>query len=106
MAHSTSSDAAAASRSHAWLQGHPAVCFLLMTLAFLLFGLLSLDLVRLVSANARFLAGAGWMGLWEDGGLGQLLELSLNSLLAIAAYLVFKLCEHILVQRLAYRRGG
>lgn len=104
MASPTASDSP--TRLHAWLQTHALACFLLMTAAFLVFGLLSLDLVRLVSANARFLAGTGWMGLWEDGGLRQLLELCLNALLAIAAYLVFKLCEHVLVQRLAHRRGG
>jgi hypothetical protein len=76
-----------------------------MTLAFLLFGLLSLDLVRLVSANASLLAVVGWMGWW-DGGPRQLLELLLNALLAMAAYLVFKLCEQVLVQRLSQGRRG
>lgn len=91
------------SRLFDWLSTRPLRCFLLMTLAFLLFGLLSLDLVRLVSANAAFLASAGWMGL-RDGALQQLLELALNAVLAISAYLVFKLCEQVLVQRLSQCR--
>ncbi|QPF75669.1 hypothetical protein G8A07_23970 [Roseateles sp. DAIF2] len=95
----------AQSRLHAWLSTHAACCFLLMTLAFVLFGLLTLDLVRLVSANTQFLWSAGWGGLWE-GGLQQLLELVLSALLASAAYLLFKLCELVLVQRLARGRDG
>jgi hypothetical protein len=92
------------SRLHGWLARHGLGCFLLMTLSFVAFGLLSLDLVKLVSANAGFLLRAGWMGV-ADGGLVQLLELCASALAAIAAYLLFKLCEHVLLQRLAYRRG-
>ena len=89
------------SRLYRWLSTHEFACFLLMTLAFVVFGLLSLDLVRLVSANAGFLLRAGWDGVL-DGGLLQLLELGLTALAAIGAYLVFKLCEHVLVHRLAH----
>ena len=91
------------SKLHHWLATHGVASFLLMTLAFLGFGLLSLDLVRLVSANAGYLSSTGWAGLL-DGGLAQLLELVVNALAAIAAYLVFKLCEHVLVHRLAHGR--
>ena len=59
------------SRLHRWLSTHRAACFVLMTLAFLVFGLLSLDLVRLVSANAGFLWRAGWDGLMDGGFLNQ-----------------------------------
>ena len=90
------------SRLYKWLSSHGLVAFLLMTLTFVLFGLLSLDLVRLVSANADYLLSNGWAG-WLDGGFVQLLELAINALLAIASYLSFKLCEHVLVHRLAYR---
>ena len=90
----------AQSRLRRWLSLHSATCFVLMTLSFLLFGLLSLDLVKLVSANAGFLWRAGWDG-WMDGGFAQLLELVVSAVAAIASYLVFKLCEHVLVDRLA-----
>ena len=90
-------------RLYGWLFVHRLACFLLMTLAFLLFGVLSLDLVKVVSANAGFLWANGWMGLM-DGGFQQLLELLVTALLAIAAYLLFKLCEHALVHRLAHRQ--
>lgn len=88
---------------HHWLGQHRIGCFLLMTLSFVLFGCLSLDLVKLVSANASLLGAHGWQALL-DGGLQQLLELWLSACAAIAAYLVFKLCEHVLVHGLSYRR--
>jgi hypothetical protein len=94
---------AAHSRLYDWLVGHAVACFLLMTVAFVIFGLLSLDLVKVVSANAGYLWMNGWEGL-VDGGFRQLLELCVNALLAIAAYLLFKLCEHALLHRLAHRR--
>lgn len=88
------------SRLHRWLNRHIAACFVLMTLSFLVFGILSLDLVKLVSANAGFLWRAGWDGLM-DGGFAQLLELVASAVAGIASYLVFKLCEHVLVDKLA-----
>jgi len=88
---------------HRWLSSHVVGCFLVMTLSFVLFGLLSLDLVKLVSANAGFLWRAGWDGLM-DGGFMQLLELAVSAFAAIASYIVFKLCEHVMVDRLATSR--
>ncbi len=88
------------SRLHRWLSSHSAACFVLMTLSFLVFGLLSLDLVKMVSANAGFLWRSGWDGLM-DGGFAQLLELVTSAVAGIASYLVFKLCEHVLVDKLA-----
>ncbi|MDM4766530.1 hypothetical protein [Pelomonas sp. SE-A7] len=90
-------------RAHLWLQAHGLACFVLMTLCFLLFGWLSLDLVRQVSANASLIAAHGWDALL-DGGAQQALELLLTAVAAVAAWLGFKLCEMVLVQRLAYRR--
>ena len=90
-------------RLHDWLVTHAIACYLLMTVAFISFGLLSLDLVKVVSANAGYLWMNGWDGL-VDGGFRQLVELCVNSLVAIAAYLVFKLCEHALLHRLSHRR--
>jgi TRAP-type C4-dicarboxylate transport system permease small subunit len=90
-------------RLHQWLSAHAPLCFLLMVACFLLFGWLSLDLVRQVSANAGLLVSHGREAL-ADGGLQQALELALNALAAVAAWLMFKLCEQVLVQRLAFRR--
>lgn len=83
----------------AWLRRHHWACFALMTLCFIAFGLLTLDLVRIVGANAAFLADNGWQGLL-DGGLRQLLELLASCVGAMAAWLLFKVCETVLVQSL------
>ncbi|MBC7728497.1 MAG: hypothetical protein H7242_12965 [Microbacteriaceae bacterium] len=90
------------SKLYDWQLRHGIPCFALMTLAFVVFGLLSLDLVKLVLANAGFLWHAGWHGLMA-GGFAQLLELGLSAAAAIASYLVFKLCEHVMVDRLAHK---
>ncbi|MDT9000739.1 hypothetical protein RQP53_15795 [Paucibacter sp. APW11] len=87
-----------------WLGAHPLACFVLTTLSFVLFGGLSLDLARLVTANSSLLLAHGWQAM-IDGGLQQLLELWGKAFVAIAAYLVFKLGEQRLVQRMS-RRGA
>jgi hypothetical protein len=84
-----------------WLRGHRLPCFFLLTVCFIGFGALSLDLVRLLTANAGFLLAHGWVGLTE-GGFLQLLELSGKALAAMACYVAFKLSEHALVDRLAH----
>lgn len=83
----------------AWLRRHRLACFVVMTLSFIAFGLLTLDLVRLVTANAAFLFDNGWQGLL-DGGLRQLLELLASCVGAMVAWLLFKLCETLLIQSL------
>ena len=82
-----------------WLRRHRLACFGLMVASFITFGLLTLDLVRLVGANAAFLAANGWQGL-QEGGLQQLLELLASTVAAMAAWLAFKVCETLLVQSL------
>lgn len=84
----------------AWLRSHKVPCFLVMTLSFFTFGLFSLDLVRILGAHLHFVSDNGWQGLL-DGGLAQGVELLLTSLGAMAAYLLFKLCETLLLQSLA-----
>jgi hypothetical protein len=83
----------------AWLRRHRVACFGLMTLSFVAFGLLTLDLVRVVGANWTLLSDHGVQAL-QDGGLRQLAELALSSVAAMAAWLLFKLCETLLVQSL------
>jgi hypothetical protein len=48
------------SRFSGWLRRHRMACFGLMVLSFMAFGLLTLDLVRLVGANASLLSMHGW----------------------------------------------
>ena len=85
-----------------WLRRHLVVSFLLMTASFVFFGYLTIDLVHLLSSNAAFIVKHGWLALMS-GGLLQLGELTLTALLAMACYLLFKLCEQALLQRLASR---
>ncbi|OYT99908.1 MAG: hypothetical protein CFE40_00845 [Burkholderiales bacterium PBB1] len=82
--------------SHRWW-----LTFLLMGMSFVCFGLLTLNLLHLVSANINFLVMNG-LDAVRDGGLLQLLSLMTLGYLAAAFYVVFKLCEKVLVERLTY----
>ena len=73
----------------------PWATFLVMGLAFLVFGIDSINLVHLITENARFLLENGWMAV-VDGGLWQLLGLLVNAYVAMVAYVVLKTCEHTL----------
>ena len=84
-----------------WLVRHATATLVLMALSFVAFGALSVNLVSYVSANTSYLLSYGWEA-FKDGGLQQLLELWLQIFIAIGAYLVFKLCEHALIDRIAY----
>lgn len=84
-----------------WLVRHATATLALMALSFVGFGALSVNLVGYVSANANYLLSYGWEA-FKDGGLQQFVELWLQIAVAIATYLVFKLCEHALIERLAY----
>lgn len=88
---------------HSWLRRHLLASFLLMTASFLAFGYFTIDLVQLLSSNASFLVRHGWLAVMS-GGLLQLGQLTLSALLAMAFYLVFKLCEQALLQRLTSDR--
>jgi len=89
---------------YAWLCDHGVACFVLLTFSFLVFGKLSFDLIHLFSANADYLLDNGWTGL-VDGGLQQLLELLATSCGAMIAYLIFKLCENAMVERLRHHQN-
>jgi hypothetical protein len=75
-----------------WLRRHRVACFGAMVLSFTAFGLLTLDLVGLVSMNAAFISDNGWQGL-QDGGLRQLMELRASVVAAMLAWLLFKVCD-------------
>jgi hypothetical protein len=82
-----------------FLAHHAALTFLLMGASFLVFGLVSLNLIYFFHANIELLLEYGWMGL-RDGGLQQLFELLLSGYLGMAFYVLFKACEKVLVERL------
>ena len=83
-----------------WLSGHLVVCFAAMTVSFIAFGCITVDLVRLTAANTSLVFSYGVSALM-DGGAQQFVELWLGAVLAMALYLLFKLCEHALVHALA-----
>ncbi len=78
--------------------------FLLMGLSFVLFGLASLKILETLSANFRFLSEYG-LDAVREGALRQLLGLVFNGYAAAACYLAFKLCEKVLVERMAVQRS-
>ena len=78
----------------------PWLTFVVMGLAFFVFGLGTYNIVMLFSANAALIANHGWQALM-DGAALQLVELLASGYLSMAAYVVFKVCEH----RLAHAAG-
>jgi hypothetical protein len=92
-----------ASRAKAWFQRailRPYwLCFLVMGLSFVGFGLGTLNLIYVFKANADLLATHGWMAL-ADGGFQQLVEILLTGYASLLAYIVFKACEHRLAHGL------
>jgi uncharacterized membrane-anchored protein len=74
--------------------------FLVMTLAFLAFGAGTYNLFFLLKANTELVAEHGLQAL-ADGAAQQMLELIATALISMAAYVLFKACEHALVHWLA-----
>ena len=74
--------------------------FVVMGLAFAAFGGGTYNLFMVLKANTELLASYGWQALM-DGGAVQLLELIVTCYVSMAAYTIFKVCEHVLVDRIA-----
>ena len=79
------------------------LAFILMGVSFVLFGLVTLNLLHTLSANLEFLTSYGLEAV-REGGLWQLIELVMSGYAAAACYVFFKLCEKVLVERLATRK--
>lgn len=92
-------------RSHthlfSWLVDHGKSTFILMSVSFVAFGVLSVNLVTYVAANADYLLTYRWAALM-DGGIEQLIEIWLKAFFALGCYVCFKLCEHALIERIAH----
>jgi len=71
-----------------------------MTISFVLFGCMSFDLIRLVTANADYLSTYGLIAFQEDG-LQQFIELWLKALATMFFWIMFKVCEGNLVDAIA-----
>jgi hypothetical protein len=101
MADASNLGTTASSRLFVYLSRHWLLAWTLLAMSFLLFGLLSVNLLHVLSANLNFLAEHG-IDAVRDGGLLQLAEIVLTVYVAVACYVVFKFCERILVDRLAH----
>ena len=88
------------SRVYAFLSKRWWLTFILLGVSFVLFGLTSLDLLHSLGANLEFLGMHG-VDAVREGGLKQLLGLILMGYLAAFFYVLFKLCEKVLVERLS-----
>jgi hypothetical protein len=78
----------------------PWLTFVVMGLAFFVFGMVTLNLLHLLRANADLILDNGAMAL-VDGGALQLLQLVADGYCAMLAYVVLKTCEHTLSHWLA-----
>lgn len=88
-----------------FLDRHPRLTFLLMGIFFLLFGLTSVNLFVLLKANIDLFIEYGAMVI-ADGALEQLIDLLGSVYLSIVFYLLFKVCERVLVDRLTAKRSA
>ena len=74
--------------------------FIVMGIAFFVFGVGTYNIFMLLSANIDLIAHYGWMAVM-DGAARQFLELILTGYLSMAAYVIFKTCEYRLAHALA-----
>ena len=86
---------------HRWVLRRRWATFVVLGLAFLLFGAGSLNLVFVLKANFDLILQHGWQALM-DGAAEQLLEILVTGYLSMAAYIVFKVCEYALVHDLIH----
>ncbi|RZT98120.1 hypothetical protein [Rivibacter subsaxonicus] len=70
--------------------------FIVLCLSFFVFGAGTLNLFLLLKANTGLVLEHGWQALM-DGAAMQFGELMLTGAVSMAAYVLFKSCEHSLV---------
>jgi hypothetical protein len=86
-----------------FLYARPRLTFVLMGLLFLLFGITSVNLFVLLKMNIDLFLNYGLMVV-ADGALEQLVELLGSAYLSLMFYILFKICERVLVERLTANR--
>ena len=74
--------------------------FLVMGLAFFVFGAGTFNIFMLLTANFGVISRNGWQALM-DGAARQLVELVVTGYLSMASYVVFKACEYRLTHALS-----
>jgi hypothetical protein len=93
------------SRVYVFLARRWWAAFVLLGVSFVLGGLVTLNLLHMLSANLEFLSSYGLDAL-REGGFRQLVEIVVSGYFAAACYVVFKLCEKVLVERLSTKKQG
>ena len=91
---------------HKWVNflfRHPTVTFVLMGAFFLAFGVTSVNLFVLLKMNLDLFLEYGLMVI-DDGALQQLVELLGSAYLSMLFYVMWRLCERIIVERLIRAR--
>jgi len=83
----------------------PRLTFVLMGVFFLLFGVTTVNLFVLLKLNIDLFLDYGLMVI-ADGALEQLVDLLGSAYLSMVFYLLFKVCERILVERVTAKRFG
>ncbi len=92
------------SRLYRFLAARWWLTLILLGASFVLFGVMSLNLVTMLAANIAFLREHGLVAV-QEGALRQLAELLVSGYAAALFYLVFKLCERVLVDALSTARA-
>jgi hypothetical protein len=88
-----------------YLFRRPRLTFVLMGAFFLLFGVTTVNLFVLLKLNIDLFLDYGLMVV-ADGALEQLIDLLASAYLSMAFWLLFKVCERILVERVTAKRFG
>lgn len=91
-------------RFYALLSRHWWLAFLLLGASFVSFGITLLNFLQVFQAALSFLRAHGVDAI-REGVLWQLAELILIGYVAAGFYVLFKVCEHALVQRATHKRG-
>ena len=86
-----------------FLFARPKLTFVLMGILFLLFGITSVNLFVLLKMNIDLFLEYGLMVI-ADGALQQLFDLIGSAYLSLVFYILFKVCERVLVERLTANR--
>ncbi len=79
--------------------------FVLMGIFYLLFGFISVNLFVVLKANIELFLEHGAMVI-KHGALRQLAELLFSGYLSVLFFLLFKICERIIVDRLTRKQQG
>jgi len=83
----------------------PWLTFSLMGGFFVLFGITSVNLFVLLKANIDLFLEYGAMVI-ADGALEQLIDLIISAYLSVTFFVLFKVCERILVERMTEKKFG